>query len=76
MNTQEIINKGMDCLLKNLGIIETEHFVAALIRERFDYTKWRRDYFSDASVQDINRAAAAYACEHPFHPQRELQTVD
>ena len=68
MSTIELMERGMNCLLQNLGTIETEKFIAALIRERFDYTKWRRDYFGDASVETLNDAAAIYDQAHPFHP--------
>lgn len=65
LNTAEIIEKGMNCLLENLGTVETEHFISIIIRERFDYTKWRKEYFGDASVEELNSAAAAYAQAHP-----------
>lgn len=41
-NTIEIIDKGIKCLSDNLGENEAEQFIAALLRERFDYTEWRR----------------------------------
>ena len=66
LNTAEIMEKGMTCLLDNLGPVETERFISIIIRERFDYTKWRKDYFGDASVEELNSAAAAYAQAHPI----------
>lgn len=38
----DVIDKGMKCLSENLGAAETELFIATILRERFDYTKWRR----------------------------------
>ena len=70
MNTIEIMEKGMNCLLQHLGTIETEKFIAALIRERFDYTKWRQDYFGDISVRELNEAATAYDQAHSFLPKK------
>lgn len=35
-SSAEILSRGMECLVKNLGIIEAETFVATLMRERFD----------------------------------------
>ena len=32
-NTVEIMNKGMKCLLDNLGIVEAEYFISTVIRE-------------------------------------------
>ena len=69
-NTAEVLERGMSCLLDQLGVVETERFISIIIRERFDYTKWRKDFFSDASVEDINRAAVAYAEKDTFHPKR------
>lgn len=68
-NTAEIMEKGMACLLENLGEIETERFISVIIRERFDYTKWRKTYFGDMSVTELNSNATAYAQEHPFKPK-------
>lgn len=36
-----------------------------MIREKFDYTKWRRAYFSNITLEEINAAAASYAKEEP-----------
>ena len=40
-----------------------------LLRERFDYTLWRR-HFDDVPPDDWNRAAADHARQHPFRPQK------
>ena len=70
-NTTETIERGMKCLLEQLGVIETEKFISIIIRERFDYTKWRRLYFGEASVEEINANAVAFAESHPFQPQKK-----
>ena len=70
-NSAEIMERGMSCLLKQLGVVETEKFISVIIRERFDYTKWRRSFFGDARIEEINKEAAAYAHEHPFVPKRK-----
>lgn len=74
-NSAEIMERGMSCLLEQLGVIETEKFISTIIRERFDYTKWRRAYFGDASVKEINQEAVAYAHEHPFVPKRQQAEI-
>ena len=38
-NAIEIVNRGMRCLTEQLGVIEAEKFVAAIIRDKFDYTE-------------------------------------
>ena len=69
-NTTDIMERGMSCLLEKLGTIETERFIATIIRERFDYTKWRRDHFGDATIEELNAAAASYDSAHPFHSKK------
>ncbi|MCM1329724.1 MAG: hypothetical protein NC253_09830 [Ruminococcus sp.] len=63
-STAVIMNDAMDCLLKNLGVIETEIFISTLKREKFDYTEWRKDKFGDMSAEELNAAAAEYGRLH------------
>jgi hypothetical protein len=66
-DTAVIMNKGMNCLLEKLGVLETEIFISHLLREPFDYTKWRRDnLYDDMSLNELNQKAAQYAKDHPF----------
>ena len=59
--------KGINCLLQELGALETEIFISNLLREQFDYTKWRRDnLYTDMSLHELNQRAAQYAKEHPI----------
>ena len=44
-SNSEIMNKGMKCLTEQMGIIDAERFISIIIREKFDYTKWQREYF-------------------------------
>lgn len=62
----EIMNRGFDCLLRELGDVETEIFVSFLLSNRFDYTKWREDKFDDMTLSEIGKSAADYAQKHPF----------
>lgn len=43
-NTIEVIDRGLRCLSENLGAKETEIFISTLLREKFDYTKWRQAF--------------------------------
>jgi len=66
-DTAVIMNKGMRCLLEKLGTIETEIFISHLLREPFDYTKWRRDnLYADMSLHELNQKAAQYAKDYPL----------
>jgi hypothetical protein len=76
MSNTEIMDKGFKCLLENLGVIETEKFIALINRERFDYTEWRRDLFDDMTPEEFNAAAVEYAKSHPFQPKRELKPIE
>jgi len=66
-DTAVIMSRGMNCLLEKLGVLETEIFISHLLREPFDYTKWRRDnLYGDMSLHELNQKAAQYAKDHPF----------
>lgn len=65
-STVDILNRGVNCLIEKLGIIDTEQFISVIMREKFDYTKWQREHFHNRSSDDFNAAAISYAKEHPF----------
>lgn len=66
-STAEIMNKGMKCLMEQLGVVEAERFVATVIRERFDYSCWQRDYFDGKGQDEISREAEKFELENPYH---------
>lgn len=66
VSTAEIMSKGMKCLTEQLGIIEAERFISVIIREKFDYTKWQREYFDAKTLEEISKEAAQYEQSHPF----------
>ena len=66
IGTPEIVREGMNCLTEHLGTLKTEMFIAAIIRENFDYTEWQRTYFDAKSPEEISREAIAHENEHPF----------
>jgi len=49
----EIRMQGMQALIEELGLVETERFLAAVIRDRFNYTEWRRRGLSDMTIEAI-----------------------
>lgn len=65
-NMVEIMNRGMKCLTDQMGIVEAEQFISFVIREKFDYTKWQRDYFDKKSPEEISKEASEYEKSHPF----------
>jgi hypothetical protein len=66
-STVEVMNKGMECLKEHLGIVDAELFISLIIRERFDYTRWQREYFDKMEPGEFSKNALQYAKEHPFN---------
>ena len=65
-STAEIMRRGMNCLTEHLGIVEAERFVATVIREKFDYTRWQREYFDAKTPEAISNEASLFEKSHPF----------
>lgn len=57
MTDTEIRVKGFAALSSTLGSVEAERFIALILREPFDYTRWQRNLFEGLSVEDISSAA-------------------
>ncbi len=64
-DTVDIIDKGFYCLVETLGVVNAERFIAMIKRDSFDYTVWRREYFDNKSLDEINKEAVSYAKQHP-----------
>ena len=65
-STIELMNRGMRCLTNHMGIVDAEEFISILIREKFDYTKWQREYFDSKTTEEISQEAAAFETRNPF----------
>ena len=57
----EIREAGMRALIQALGTVEAERFVAALSRDRFDYTEWRKTGLPDVDIEMLSAQAAQYS---------------
>jgi len=65
-NSAVLLDKGIRCLTKELGLVEAEQFIFLLLSEPFNYTEWRQDnLFTDMNVDDISKAADEYCKENP-----------
>lgn len=53
--------EGMTVLLEKLGMVDAERFISLIIREPFDYTKWRKDLFDDVDVAELASRANEYS---------------
>jgi hypothetical protein len=61
MSNTILLNKGMECLMENLGLVEAERFISLLNTESFDYTEWRREHlFKDMTVEELSKNAMEY----------------
>ena len=76
MSSAKILEEGISCLFERLGTVETERFISTLMREKFDYTKWKRKYFDDVNADDFNAAAVEYANSRPFRPNQTLIPIE
>jgi hypothetical protein len=71
-SSSEIMNKGMQCLLDKLGVVDTEYFISVISREQFDYTKWQQQYFNEMTPDEIDVASKKYVEEHPFEGKAKI----
>ena len=54
-------SKAMGILVEKLGVVEAERFISLILKEPFDYTKWRKENLSDdLPVETLNRQAVDY----------------
>jgi hypothetical protein len=68
LNSKILLDKGMECLSKNLGLVEAERFISLVQSEPFDYTEWRRDnLFVGMGVEELSNRAAEYRRQNSQH---------
>ena len=63
--TVELMHRGMNCLVDHMGEIDAQRFISAILREKFDYTQWRREYFDGMTTEEFEASAAEWAKTHP-----------
>lgn len=66
INTFELADAGMTCLTEQFGIVGAEAFIAMVLREKLDYTKWRNTYYDSMAPGEFHQNAIAYAKEYPY----------
>ena len=57
----EIRQEGMRALIRSLGSVEAERFVASISKERFNYTESRRTALPETDLVELSRQAAAFS---------------
>lgn len=46
--------EGINVLIENLGEVDAERFIALMIKEPFDYTKWQKNLFQGKNVKELS----------------------
>ena len=59
-----IRTEGMNTLIKNLGLVETERFVMLIQKETFDYTRWQENLYDDMTIEELYTNAAKLRYEN------------
>lgn len=39
---------------------------SVILREKFDHTEWRKNFFDDIDAKEFNESAAEYSRKNPF----------
>ena len=65
-STFELADAGMACLTERFGTVGAEAFIALILREKLDYTQWRRNFYGTMKPGEFHDKALAYAKEHPY----------
>ena len=53
LTEQELRQQAVRALADKLGPVDSLRFLALVSREPFDYQQWRKDYFSQNSVDEL-----------------------
>lgn len=55
-----IRQEGIQILIEHLGNVDAERFISLIIREPFDYTKWRQDHLENEDVRSLSEKAMQF----------------
>ena len=64
---EELINKGIKCLIDNIGYSEANEFLYQIVKnnmEYFDYTEWRREHLFEDMTDEELQADILRRCVH------------
>jgi hypothetical protein len=53
----EIRIEGTETLIRTMGELAAERYIALIQRESFDYTKWQKKLWSEKSIEQISGEA-------------------
>jgi hypothetical protein len=61
MRTDTLVkHEGLDVLYEHLGPVDMERFIALILREQFDYTKWHENMNDTLTVRELSKKAMEY----------------
>ncbi|WP_026602740.1 hypothetical protein [Methylomonas sp. 11b] len=53
----EIIHSGFESIFSTLGMVDAERFIMLIKRDKFDYTQWQKQLWSNESVESLSAQA-------------------
>ena len=57
MNDTVLKQSVIKHLIDTFGHVKTERFIALIIKEPFDYTKWQENLYDDLTVEELSQKA-------------------
>ena len=61
----ELLQRGMRCLIDNLGIIEAQRFIVLVKSDKSDYTEWQREHYDKMTAGELHAALIEFSKQHP-----------
>ena len=61
----DLKSDAMKLLRLHLGLVESERFLTLMLREPFDYTRWRQEQWNDSTVTDLAEKARKLRQDSP-----------
>ncbi len=49
----ELRSEAMELLRNQMGLVESERFIALINRDVFDYTRWRQNQWNHSTVAEL-----------------------
>ena len=68
-----LVCKCMEILCNSVGVVDAEKFIYYIKTEKFDYTKWQREYYDKIAPETLRDEARHYNEEHPFKGKKSKQ---
>jgi hypothetical protein len=57
--------QGLEILSKTIGLVDTERFIALILREPFDYTEWQRCLYKDVPLEKFCHDVKEFSEKQP-----------